>query len=308
MTTEPDPAAPIMTPKKGWLLLDAARLRDPLWLLRLALVVAVPALLLGVSDPASMLAQWGLPFVGVAGALVANSTGIGGGVVFVPAFDHLGLENEQIVGTSLLIQSFGMSMGALTFLARRRSEGPVPGALASREYRAIVLLAVIPSVLAGIAATHAGLRPDLPLKLIYKAISLLLVVLIIGSTLTRARGNGRFSLGLDGSMLIFLGLIGGLFVGWISIGVGELVGVYLLLRGFRTSEAIGLAVLITALCVLALQATHFPGLPADVEFGLMVTLGALPGAFLAPYLLQRVGPARVKGFCAFWILLSIAVA
>ncbi|WP_425100853.1 sulfite exporter TauE/SafE family protein [Tropicibacter sp. S64] len=304
MTTEPDPSIEIDRLPGGL----PERLRDPYRLLRMALVVSVPVLLLLLTDLGEIVRMWFLPLVGVAGALVANSTGIGGGVVFVPAFDRLGLPQPEIVGTSLLIQSFGMSMGALTFLARRRAEGPVPGSLSSRDYRMIALLAVVPGVLGAVAATHGGVRPDLPIKMIYKAISLLLVVLIIGSSLTRFRGDGRFSPMLDGPMLLGLGLLGGLFVGWISIGVGELVGVYLLLRGFRTSEAIGLAVLITALTVLGLQATHFPGVRADVSFGLMVTLGALPGAFLAPMLLQKVGAHRVKAFCAFWIVLSILVA
>jgi len=54
--------------------------------------------------------------VGLFGAIVANSTGAGGGIVFIPFFTSLGIEGSQALGTSILIQCFGMTAGAVSWL------------------------------------------------------------------------------------------------------------------------------------------------------------------------------------------------
>mgnify|MGYP001800979368 CR=1 FL=1 len=68
--------------------------------------------------------------VGIMGAIIANATGTGGGVVFVPIFTALQdgtipipdavlqiatLKPEESVAVSFTIQCFGMSVGALTW-------------------------------------------------------------------------------------------------------------------------------------------------------------------------------------------------
>ena len=47
--------------------------------------------------------------------------------------------------------------------------------------------------------------------------------------------------------------------------------------------------------------------PGAVATGLLVAPGALLGGFLAPYVLSLVGQARVKWFCASFIVLSSIV-
>ena len=54
--------------------------------------------------------------LGLIGAIVANSTGAGGGIVFIPAFTALGVSGLSALGTSLAIQCFGMTAGALSWL------------------------------------------------------------------------------------------------------------------------------------------------------------------------------------------------
>ena len=53
--------------------------------------------------------------VGIVGAIFANSTGAGGGVVFVPLFRALGFSDAEAIATSFGIQSFGMTTGALVW-------------------------------------------------------------------------------------------------------------------------------------------------------------------------------------------------
>lgn len=275
---------------------------------RIALVIILLALIATGPGLSQIIAQWGLALIGVGGALVANATGIGGGIVFVPAFDRLGLDPGDIVGTSLIIQSFGMTMGGLSYLARRTAHPRADG-LDNSAYRMIILLTALPAALGAWLATKGGIRPDLPLATIFKVISVSLVLLILGSELMPKPDADarRITWARDALPLVVIGLVGGLFVGWISIGVGEVLAVYLLLRGERGRDAIGLAVIVTSVTVLlTLMSTGF-SLSADLDTALLVAPGALVGGFLAPYVLHLVGQARVKWFCAAFIVLSALV-
>ena len=70
---------------------------SPYGLARIILVTLLVALIVIGPGLTQLLVSWWLPLIGIGGALVANSTGIGGGIVFVPAFDHLGLAEDQSV-------------------------------------------------------------------------------------------------------------------------------------------------------------------------------------------------------------------
>ena len=59
---------------------------------------------------------FGFFFLGIGGAIAANSTGAGGGVVFVPSFDALGMAIDEVIATSFAIQCFGMSVGSISWL------------------------------------------------------------------------------------------------------------------------------------------------------------------------------------------------
>lgn len=272
--------------------------------LRIGLIAVLAVLILTGPGLDTLVERWWLPIIGVAGALVANSTGIGGGIVFVPVFDRLGLQELEAVGASLIIQSFGMTMGALTYLARRQRQAG--DGLPNTAYVRIILLTVLPALAGALLATHGGVRPDLPVLIIFKIISLSLVVMIVGTELVRRPGRAavEMPIRIENAILPVIGLVGGLFVGWISIGVGEILAVFLLLRGAKASDAVGLAVIVTSLTVLSLELTTGFSLPADVATGLLVAPGALIGGFLAPAILAAVGQRRVKWFCAAWIVLS----
>ncbi|MEI8600615.1 hypothetical protein P4S55_05730 [Shewanella sp. PP-Sp27a-2] len=56
-------------------------------------------------------------FLGITGAIFANSTGAGGGggVIFIPVFSSLSFSESQSVATSFMIQCFGMTAGAISW-------------------------------------------------------------------------------------------------------------------------------------------------------------------------------------------------
>ena len=76
------------------------------------LLITLLGLLLWQNSPALILQEYGaFVLLGLAGAIFANSTGAGGGVIFVPIFNQLQLSSDQIVATSFAIQCFGMVAG-----------------------------------------------------------------------------------------------------------------------------------------------------------------------------------------------------
>ena len=60
--------------------------------------------------------------MGIVGATIASSTGAGGGIVFLPIFISQGFSPLESLSTSLAIQCFGMSSGALAWVQYQNSE------------------------------------------------------------------------------------------------------------------------------------------------------------------------------------------
>ena len=73
--------------------------------------------LVGLSGfPVSQLNEYiSYSLLGVLGAIFASSTGAGGGVIFIPMFNHMSFSEIQSIATSFAIQCFGMTAGALTW-------------------------------------------------------------------------------------------------------------------------------------------------------------------------------------------------
>jgi hypothetical protein len=88
-------------------------LRHPV---RLSLLLGWLILLLLLPDSFRLITEYGgFIALGITGAIFANATGAGGGVVFVPFINHLGFDATTIVATSFAIQCCGMTAGAITW-------------------------------------------------------------------------------------------------------------------------------------------------------------------------------------------------
>ena len=86
---------------------------------------------------------WFLPSIGVIGAIIANASGTGGGVVFVPLFNVMhdlrvmDLDPLRVTAVSMGIQAFGMSVGALRWTDRlyhQREPAPLETQTCVRDY------------------------------------------------------------------------------------------------------------------------------------------------------------------------------
>lgn len=250
------------------------------------------------------LEQLGFLLLGVVGAVFANSTGAGGGVVFIPVFAHLGFSEAQAISTSFGIQCFGMTAGAITWCVYYFG-----AAQFNRQTWQDFLPAVgIGSVfsIAGIWSNYgAQLAPPAALHEIFSLFSILLGLSILATIFLLRPGASRLRLELqDVIMLAGIAFGGGLITAWLSVGVGEIVAFYLILRRFDVTMAVAAAVVISAITVWSAAPQHFL-LNSDANWQVLAFAGpgAIIGGILARNLVGHFSARRLKIFFGIWLLI-----
>ena len=255
---------------------------------------------------------WFLPAVGLLGATIANTSGTGGGVVFVPVFNILrgagvmALSPAQVVAASFLIQCFGMSMGALRWsTGLYRAAGPGRAELIRDYWRvvAVVLAGSLPAMLA--TQRLARIDPH-DVLLAFKCFSVVLGLAVIATTWTVNRTRpplSRIAAG-DIAVLALLGIAGGFVTALFSVGVGELVALYLFIRHYPMVLCTGTAVTISSLSVLAGAPFHILAGNVVWEVVVLAGAGAALGGFVARPLALWLGANRLKTLDGCWIVAS----
>ncbi|MEN8770585.1 MAG: hypothetical protein ABF267_04745, partial [Glaciecola sp.] len=129
--------------------------------------------------------------------------------------------------------------------------------------------------------------------------------------------------------LAIIAYIGGLITAWLSVGVGELIAVYLILRRYSVTLSIAVAVMLSAISVwggvlyyvvsdvvtgaffnvLMLGDTHslfdvFSGNSMIIyPIACFAGIGAIIGGSVAKYIVLWLNPYQVKVFFAGWVML-----
>lgn len=292
LTTDPQPGRPY---KKHWLSSPGfLSLFFGGWLL---VLWAIPSTVSVLSD------YYPFSFLGIIGAIFANSTGAGGGVVFIPMFNQLGFSAEQAVATSFGIQCFGMTAGALTwnhfYQHEKRHLAHWP-----EFYRVIGLCA--PCSIAGIWLVY-GL--DLPswasLHTVFSYFSIVLGSALLVTVLSsRYSGTVDQLKPLDQLMIALIGLAGGVLTAWLSVGVGEILALYLIFRRFDAGMAVAAAVVVSALTVWSAAPQHFYIAPNVYwQVILFAGPGAVLGGIFAKTLALWMSPRTLKIFFSLWVLM-----
>lgn len=280
------------------------------------LLAAYVLLLLAVPYDARLLRElWFLPGVGVVGAIIANTSGTGGGVVFVPVFNALrewsvmDLQPLQVVGVSMGIQSFGMTMGALRWTDRLYHQ-PKPEPLHAQvrigDFFTVVVTVLLLSLPAMLLTQRLTAFDQHAVLMGYKAFSIVLGIALIVSTwtvnLTRPERDKleRFDL------LVLLGLAipGGILTALFSVGIGELVALYLFIRHYPVLLCTGAACLISAVSVILGAVWHLEAGTIQWEVVLLAAPAAALGGFLARPIALWLGARRLKTLDGGWIVLS----
>lgn len=261
--------------------------------------------------------------VGIMGAVIANATGTGGGVVFVPVFAALqdggialprelrqitSLKAEESVAVSFAIQCFGMSIGALTWAYAIF----VKDALAwhekvSAQTLAALTVAPLATGIPALLLTQAYVDLDGARLLVwFKIFSLTLGITLLIFTWAQRRQakKDRKIWASPGELwvLMALGLVGGAVTALFSVGIGEFLAIYLILRRFPTKVAIAVAVWVSLACVMVgVWDGYFNGL-IRLEIALIAVPGAAVGGFLAKGIAQLLGSLWLKTLASLWII------
>ena len=254
----------------------------------------------------------GFAFLGLLGAIFANATGAGGGVVFVPFFNQLEFSVATSVATSFAIQCCGMTAGALTWLAfyKQLKASNQPESVYWQPLSKVLLLTV-PSSFLGLWMVQinpqffAHFSDPTSLHTGFGLFSIGLAVTIFATVFLLSNQSFTTQLSLlDYIALPFIALVGGGITAWLSIGVGELVAVYLIICRFNVTFAIAAAVILSALTVwagivfhiLITQAVYWPVV-------LFAGAGAIVGGILAKQLVLYFSVKNLKLFFAGWIFI-----
>lgn len=263
--------------------------------------------------------------VGIMGAIIANATGTGGGVVFVPVFAALqdggimvppellriaSLKPEESVAVSFTIQCFGMSIGALTWAhAIFVKDSLAWDEKVSSQTLAALTFAPLATGIPALLLTQALVEVEGDQLIVwFKIFSLALgVTLLIFTWVQRRQAAKDRKVWVSPGeiwVLMGLGIIGGAVTALFSVGIGEFLAIYLILRRFPTKVAIAVAVWVSVVCVIAgFWDGYFGGL-VRLEIALIAVPGAILGGFLAKGIASLLGSLWLKTLASIWIIAS----
>jgi uncharacterized membrane protein YfcA len=244
--------------------------------------------------------------MGIVAATIANSTGAGGGIVFLPIFIGLGFSPLESISTSIAIQCFGMTSGALTWIKYRTQELQEYSQQWKNFYSTLLISGL--SSVAGVLITLRWM-PESPIdiSLFFALFSLVIGSLILFRTFkaqkeTSGRTHSLTSVEISG--LIFVSLVGGAITPWLSIGVGEILLIYLIVLGFRLNMAVAVAVCVSAISVVVILPSHLESQSISLEVLVYAAPGALIGGIVARSLATYLGMYKLKMAASSWIILS----
>jgi uncharacterized membrane protein YfcA len=256
---------------------------------------------------------WYMLPIGIVIATIAMASGIGGATFFAPLFIlGLGLSPELAVGSGLVVEVFGFGSGVYAYVRRGLIDYRIGGTLLS---------ATVPAAIAGTVIAHYAdadvLKLILGMGLVAVAISFLRAP--DEETEEALEAQAREDPGeadtclvtTDGDEICYtvcnttegrlLSGIGGLFVGMVSSGLGELNGYFLLQRcRVPSSVAVATSVFVVAITALIASGGHvyqvahdgLTGLATMGNLLLFTVPGVVLGAQLGPEVARRV-PDRV---------------
>jgi len=257
------------------------------------------------ADPMELILGYGhFFFVGLLGAVVANSTGSGGGIIFIPFFSAMGLTGLQSLGTSIFIQCFGMTAGSFSWLlSMKSSRHTFKGQ--DRLIKQLLLLCGMATITGVLVAQYWVTDPGIAMTMIFRWFSVLFgICLLINALGHHRKHHTRHSLSAtDRFAVLIVSFLGGMLVAWISIGVGEWIALYIIFRRFPTMMAICIGVCMSSIAVLTAAFYHAWVMSNVVwEVLLFSAPAAVVGGIFAKYLSFRLGPGRLKIFFGTWIL------
>lgn len=256
--------------------------RQSLWsgllLLTTTILVSVSAFSLYFDNPAVAFgSSWVVTVVAFVGAVLANATAVGGGVVFLPFFAlFYAYPSEIALKLALSTQAFGMTSGAFSWDRRLIIKQHLVAACAASGTG---------MVLGTYLVTPSGAEVNLVFGVVSCVIGLALLVEIafagkrIGNTHSRTQKQ-RW-------LFALVCIVGGVITAWVSIGIGEIVALWMLCKWrYSISQSIATGVAALAFCSVLGFAFHIQ--LGEIPWNML--LFTAPGVILG----GRVGAALGK--------------
>ncbi len=254
-----------------------------------------------------LIQEFGVFFaLGLAGALVANSTGAGGGVIFIPFFSAIGFTSSEAVGTSMAIQCFGMTAGSVAWLNNIQRH-PESVACKLPVIRKLLLATGPPTIVGVLLGQYVLPQPEIEVTEIFRWFSIVFGIILFAYTWLNRKliVEETHEVHLRKCILLAVtALVGGVVTSWISVGVGEILALLLFFLGFSPALAVAIGVYSSSLSVLTGVVFHIFGHNISIEVLLFAGQAALIGGYLARHITHRLGGYYLKLFFALWIFIS----
>ncbi|MDH3686431.1 MAG: sulfite exporter TauE/SafE family protein [Myxococcales bacterium] len=262
------------------------------WVAGVSCAAGLAVLFLFFEAPWSVLARnWFITPVAIVAATFANATAVGGGFIFVPLFLFgLDLTALQSLKLSLASQAFGMTSGALGWSRTFILPGPLLAAALTSGAGMVIGTFVVPadaSMIKGIFGWVAlGIAAALALEMRFGDRQVLLRV--EARSFTRDAGYALAC------------LVGGVLTAWVSIGIGEVVALYLLFV-YRIRIEAAIATGVAALAIDSILGFAFHANLGGIHWEYLVftapgcVLGGRYGARLGRWVEGRGNPADLPG-------------
>lgn len=246
--------------------------------------------------------------LGMLGALFANATGAGGGVIFIPAFQQLGITPDQSVATSFAIQCFGMTTGTVMWLKHAKT-------CQVEDWSLLPSLSFLclPFAILGIWTVY-GLELSSPgsVSYLFAYFSIFIGVGLLYTGFKKLRSEKQKAPAQeknqvnyqDKMALVVLSYLGGILTAWLSVGVGEIIAFYLIFRGYRVTLAIAVAVVLSAGAVWSGIGYHI--YENNIYWSVLYFAGpgAVIGGILAKKLATSIPVFQLKMFFACWVFVA----
>ncbi|MBX2809286.1 MAG: sulfite exporter TauE/SafE family protein [Cellvibrionaceae bacterium] len=253
-----------------------------------------------------LISQYGVFFLlGMAGALVANATGAGGGVIFIPFFTAFGFSPIQSVATSMAIQCFGMTAGSLSWLLDLSKRYQFDHRTL-QQLKKLLLITGLSTILGVLSGQYFFSDPAWAVASIFKIVSISFGIILLIYAFTK---NAKTPIALTELNALKIAsavpvcFIGGIITSWISIGVGELAALLLFFLGVNAKIAVAIGVYTSSISVLTGVIKYiFVDFSVSIEVVLFAAQAALVGGFFAKYITKFLGDFYLKLFFAIWII------
>ncbi len=253
----------------------------------------------GLVETKELYAAWFMPFLGVVAATIAMSTPAGGGIVFFPTMVLLGIPPIEAVAFSVGAQSVGMGIfGTFNWIKRDKL---------AINFPVVITTVLIGSAVSLIALFVFPIEEAEPLQLTFSFFGVGLATYVLYSLrkdLDKQNNRIQWSIWMVVA-IAFVGLIGGLLVGYIGAGIDALLFLVLTSRfKIDAHQATVTSIITMGLTAMIPFCVHlFIIGDVPINLWLMVLPGILIGARLGPWLNKTLGSRRILiGFASLLII------